>query len=567
MFNQNRNVLQKVQFSRKYKNILLPLLISFVSFCAYLNTLHNQFVFDDFRIIVDNPFLKEWKCFFSLFKGNYFEITGELSYRPLVSLTYFIDYRIWGLNPFGFHLTNITIHTFNVFLVHFVIKKTTSNLGLSFISSLLFGIHPVLTEAINSVGFREDLLCATFFLLTLFCYINIDASRYEKIWIVVALLAYVFSLLAKEMAITLPLIILLLDWLKNKVTAGRIKYYTGFILISGIYLLFRLKIFKSSTEYFVYPENSLTTNILTMAKVIASYIKLWFFPVFMNPDYHVIPEDSVLSLSFFLSLVLLSSAGIITGKLFRREKSLVFFILWIVITLIPVLNIIPIGNIMAERYLYIPSVGFCACVGITFLKIYDRFSENSRIIPGICFFLILSFCLVFTIQQNRIWFDKETLWPYIVQNRACSFNAHNNMGTIYFQKGMVDKAIEEYNIAFSKASEVNHEFSEPHAKAHYNLGLAYGKKGQYEASIREFEMTLRINSKDSEAHNNLGIMYFQCGKTERSLSELKKAISLDKENPMYHENLARVYNQIGMPDKAREEQEKARSLRRINTSP
>src|SRR3989339_1000371 len=207
-----QNVLNRSSFSTKTTRILLPILVSLVSFLAYLNTLHHQFVFDDFRVITNNPYIKDWKYFPALFNSDYFKISGELSYRPLVTLSYFIDYSIWGLNSSGFHLTNLLIHTINTVLVFFLICKTTRNFNLTVISCLFFSVHPILTETVNSVGFREDLLCATFFLLALFFYVKLYTSKYKNTCYIISLFAYFIALFSKEMAISLPLIIFVLDW-------------------------------------------------------------------------------------------------------------------------------------------------------------------------------------------------------------------------------------------------------------------------------------------------------------------------------------------------------------------
>ena len=201
-----------IPLTKNYR-ILLPIIIASVSFLAYLNTLHHQFVFDDFRVIVNNSFIKDWKYFPTLFNSEYFKISGELSYRPLVTLSYFIDYTLWHLNPFGFHLTNLLIHTLNTFLVFSFILTITKDPKFAGISSLFFSVYPILTETENSVGFREDLLCATFFLLTLFFYVKLYTSKYKNTCYAIALLSYFFSLFSKEMAISLPLIIFALDLL------------------------------------------------------------------------------------------------------------------------------------------------------------------------------------------------------------------------------------------------------------------------------------------------------------------------------------------------------------------
>jgi len=602
------------QSSRLIKNnSVLPILISSISFLVYLNTLHHQFVFDDFRIIVNNPFIKDWKHFPALFNHDYFKISGELSYRPLVTASYFTDYAIWGFNSFGFHLTNLILHTLNTFIAYLLLSKITRNFNLTVISCLFFSIHPILTETVNSVGFREDLLCATFFLLTVFLYVKLYTSKHNHIFYALSLMTYCFALLSKEMAISLPVIIFVLDWFlpQSSVlishphpnpppsrrrdpgnlpihvhqqtllhirpsTCGRgpgggdsesapktnlktriLRYYPGFILMSIGYMLLRLVFFKSSLEHVAYPGNSLVTNFLTMTKVIASYIKLWFFPIVLNPDYHVTFETTPIKPPFLISLALLACIAFLAVRLYRQQKEITFSILWIFITLIPVMNIIPIGNIMAERYLYLPSFGFCLFAGILILKIHARVPKVYHPLVNTCFAAIFILSLAHTIRHNRIWFDKQTLWYYTVFNTSCSFNTHNNLGKEYYEKGLLDKAIEEYTIALSKASEVRYAYP----IAHYNLGIAYDEKGMFDASIQEYRNALHIEPKNSDTHNNLAITLFKNGQVDLAIEEFRKAITQDPDNPAYHDNLAKLYYRINMPGEAKIEQDLANRLK------
>ena len=600
--------------STKTTRILLPILVSLVSFLAYLNTLHHQFVFDDFRVITNNPYIKDWKYFPALFNSDYFKISGELSYRPLVTLSYFTDYAIWGLHSFGFHLTNLILHTLNTFVVYLLLFKITRNFNLTVISCLFFSVHPILTETVNSVGFREDLLCATFFLLALFFYVKLYTSKYKNTCYIISLFAYFIALFSKEMAISLPLIIFVLDWfllqsrvrishphpnpppsrgrrepgnlaihahqddvehfwggqksLKNVPYVGAenlqplpvktriLRYYLGFICMSIGYMLLRLVFFKSTIEHVAYPGNSLVTNFLTMTKVIASYIKLWFFPTVLNPDYHVTFETTPIKLTFLISLALLVCITFLAARLYRQQKEITFSILWIFITLTPVMNLIPIGNIMAERYLYLPSFGFCLFAGILILKIHARVPKTYHPLVHACFAAIFILSLAHTIRHNRIWFDKQTLWYYTVFNTSCSFNAHNNLGKEYYEKGLLDKAIEEYTIALSKASEVRYAYP----IAHYNLGIAYDEKGMFDASIQEYRNALHIEPKNSDAHNNLAITLFKNGQVEMAIEEFRAAITQDPDNPAYHDNLAKLYYKINMPGEAKIEQDLANQL-------
>jgi len=433
--------------STKTTRIFLPILLSLISFLVYLNTLHHQFVFDDFRIITNNPYIKDWKYFPALFNSDYFKISGELSYRPLVTLTYCIDHSIWNLNPFGYHLTNVIIHLFNVLLLNCFIRRLTKNVRLAFVSCLLFCLHPILTETVNSVGFREDLLCATFLLLTLFFYVKTNTAQNKITCYVLALLSYCFSFLSKETAIATPFILFAADWFflrQGKQIKPKIaKYYPGFIAITGIYLLFRLLLFKSTEEHFTYPGNSVITNFFTMAKVAASYVKLLVFPVVLNADYHVTTELSVFRFPFLLSFGLLISLGIVFLRLLKRQKELTFCMFWCFVTLLPVMNIIPIGNIMAERYLYLPSLGFCFFLGLLFIKINTPFRHFLRNVFATILVFVLIFYFWVTIRHNKIWYDENTLWTYMVNSASCSFNAHNNLGKVYFQEGKIGRAIEE----------------------------------------------------------------------------------------------------------------------------
>src|SRR3990172_10667433 len=143
---------------------ILVLVIVCLSQFVYLNSLSNQFVYDDKFTIVTNYFIKTWNNLPSLFNKDYFKFSGELSYRPVVPLSYFIDYTLWKLNPFGFHLTNTLLHTLNSVLLFLLLKRIFNCQTTSFLATLIFSCHPVLTEAVNAISYREDLLATTFFI-------------------------------------------------------------------------------------------------------------------------------------------------------------------------------------------------------------------------------------------------------------------------------------------------------------------------------------------------------------------------------------------------------------------
>src|SRR3990170_2225709 len=196
--------------SKISKNPSLPVLILVIvclSQFVYLNSLSNQFVYDDEFTIVTNYFVKTWNNFPLLFNSDYFKLSGELSYRPVVTLSYFIDYSLWKLNPFGFHLTNTLLHTLNSVLLFFLLKRIFNCRTTSFIATLIFLCHPVHSEAVNAISYREDLLAATFFIAAFLLYVKTSkGNRSFSPAYFASVACYLSGVFSKEMAITLPLL-------------------------------------------------------------------------------------------------------------------------------------------------------------------------------------------------------------------------------------------------------------------------------------------------------------------------------------------------------------------------
>src|SRR3989338_2023301 len=208
----------------RFHHILSISLILLISIAIYSNTLKNGFVYDDEFTVVNNTLIKNFSNLSKLFTKEYFTTSAEMSYRPVVTFTYFIDYALYGLKPWGYHLTNLILHAINgVILYIFLTLLITHHSSLITLISLLFITHPVLTEAVNAISFREDLLCFLFFILALIPYIVhrslliAHCSKFKAFCFqLLSLSFYLLALLSKEMAITFPLIIFLYEWIYGK---------------------------------------------------------------------------------------------------------------------------------------------------------------------------------------------------------------------------------------------------------------------------------------------------------------------------------------------------------------
>lgn len=535
---------------------ILPLIIILIPILLYLNTLPNTFVYDDAYVITENNFIKSWGNLPKLFTRDYLPFSGELSYRPIVTLTYFFDYAIWRLNPLGYHLTNVILHTVNVFLLYLFMKTISRNSSPSILATLLFLSHPLLTETVNAVCYREDVLASILFLLSFICFAKILVpSRKEEIFTqtnirfvlfyTVSCGSYLLALFSKEMAITLPILLIIFDLLYPR--QGEFKassaipsltkvkrwmlFYSGYILITGFYLFIRFIAFKNTFKIIdVYP-----TNIFTMTKVVASYLKLLFIPLNLNADYYI-PDIRGISISFILSSLIIVSALIIIIRLYKMNKLMTFFGSWFFVTLLPVLGIVPIGNIMAERYLYLPIAGFCGIAGSIVAN--SVFRKKGVIIIGI---IILSM-QIGVIWRNGVWQNDTTLWFYTYQREPNSARACSNLGNTYFKNKQYEAAIRMYKKSLTLP------YSYPFI--HFNLGATYEKLGLVNKAIEEYKASISRNNDNTLAFNNLGTVYDKQGLFDLAIEAYHNALANNPYFPLTHNNLGNTYEHIGNPEKA-----------------
>lgn len=582
---------------KPYLHIIPLIIIIALSVITYLNCLPNQFVYDDSSTIVENKLIKDWGNFNALFTHDYFKLSGELTYRPLVTLSYFIDYSLWQMNPMRYHFINVVFHTINVVLVYFLVllllrqyNKTQENynqisdIGIALLTCMFFAVHPVVSEVVNMISYREDLI-ATAFLSTSFLFFllyeervvaqipfshslgNKDLGEYSlspfhrKSTISLsagAMAAYFFALLSKESAIVLPALIFIYELLISRkyFTPGktaqkivRAPFFLGCIGVSIVYLILRFFILHNPGEKIVYPEGSILVNVLTMTKVLGRYITGIFLPFNLNADYHVLYLKTPFTLSFLFPLFMLISIAIIAIRWWKKPVIL-FAILWFFISMLPVMNILPLANIMADRYLYLPILGFCLFISTVIIHLRTTIKY-----PVIISLLI--FYIVMTVTRNNVWRDEFALWYTSSQSPLCSFTTYNNLGTQYNKKGYPDAALRCYQEALRKAREVG--FTQ-YATVYYNMGNAYEKKNMPNEAVTAYKKAIQIKPDYQQARNNLGKVYFTLGQYDDALAEYNNAIKIDPDFPYAYNNMGVLYNKLGRQDEAVIVYKKALSL-------
>lgn len=606
----------------KMKWIMVGILI-ILPFLVYLNCLHNDFVFDDIPLISQNQGIKGLNKLPFIFGLK--EKIG--SYRPVrmasYALDYFINQHLWsrlkglvgrydgydeGLNPFGYHFSNLVYHIITVLLVFLVVNALTANSLVAFLAALLFSVHPVHTESVAYISGRRDILSTLFYLLGFYFFIRYRASSKWK-YSVLFLLCYLLALGSKEMAVTLPLLCFCYDIvrylqvdiaerrpssfksifraLKKVVITYRYFYLMFFIAAVG-FTYYKVWVKSPSQRHSFYGEN-IYLHFLTVFKVIIHYLKLMFYPINLTADYSYngFPlVSSPFEPATFATVLILVFILYGLGRLFTTFPLLSFGVIWWFLTILPVCHIFPHHELLAEHYLYLPSVGFFLCVAL----IITRGVEISkwRVVTSLSLCAVVALFSVRTVYRNQDWKNGTTLWEKTVKVVPRCVRAQNNLGVWYYKQGRYQEAMERHQVALGlnpdsadsynnlgnvylaidlyKEAEDNYKRAiqiEPdYEKAYSNLGMVYIKEGRYKDASKKFSEALKLNKRFAYTHFGLGVLLIKYGNRSSRFNRplinsaaksFKKAIRLNPWFAEAHNNLGSIYHAQGKLQEAMQE--------------
>ena len=545
----------------------------------YANTLLNGFVYDDYAIIVENKFIQDTLTNLpAFFSQSYFKVAaGEASYRPVATLSYYLIYAVAGLNPFLYHLFSLIVHLANIILTYLLISHMTKNRSIALMAAALFAAHPALTEAVNVISYNEDLLAALFFLLAFWLYLKARDNdlKSSRINYGLSLFFFLLGLLSKEMAITLPVIIILYDVSLGdesgrrslslqsiiKTITDRGLVYGGYLAVSLFYLVIRFFIIYDPQEATTPLHGTLLERIIYLPGHIFNFIELAFYPTNLTAEYVFAYPDSFFAFSNLIGFVVVVVLAITSFLIFKRSRIVFFVIWWFFLTLFPVYNIIPIFNPFAERYLYIPLVGFCILAAVVIQKLfYQRFSDNTlaKSLGTLSVVAILISYAMSTIQRNRIWRDNLTLWSETVITTPQSSIAHGNLGSAYQGLGRLAEA----SAAYHKAIELQSDSY----KAFYNLGVLHESQGALKEAITNYSRVIAINPAFIDAHYNLANIYHKQGLLNEAIGHYRKVTQLDPADFEARNNLGVTYARKGDLASAIEEWERVLEIDPHNES-
>ncbi|MFQ5454997.1 MAG: hypothetical protein ACE5EA_02190, partial [Nitrospirota bacterium] len=330
-------------------------------------------MWDDNLYVVNNKYFKSYRYLPMYFTSNFCEgITNypcASFYRPIISIIHLLEYKIWGLNPFGWHLTSIIFHTGVVIMIYitglYIFKEYTPSL----LAAIIFAVHPAHVESISIVAGITDAPASIFYLFSFLFFIRyLNSGKRYRAFYIYSLVFFALSLLSKEMGATLTLIICIYELLfgMNKYCKNRIKriiHYIPFVSISLIYLFIRKLIIGSDKGFSMGPTD-IYSRLLNIPYLVTGYIKLLFFPVNLSLFRHIPSGTTLFNSEVYIPIISLLIIIIVMVRVYFHSRELFFLFSWIVVTLIPVLNIIPIPYpAVVDRFAYIPSIGFSLFMG------------------------------------------------------------------------------------------------------------------------------------------------------------------------------------------------------------
>ncbi len=592
------------------KVIPICLLLFGVVVWTFLPSLHGGFIdFDDFAYVTGNSHI-------NFTPGNLARALahGEAGYwHPLTMWSVMLDHQLYGLNPWGYHLTNVLLHAVNTVLLFLVLRRMTGALWRSLMVAGLFGLHPLRVESVAWICERKDVLSVLFWLLTLWAYVryaqrrssvepsslcsNAPRSRASfagssrlafdpRRWPLdygLALVFFALGLMSKPMVVTLPFVLLLLDywplarWSRQNMCVLVVEK-APFFLLSAIFCVVTYVVQKSfgmlKELASVSAPLSFSARLDNALVAYGRYLGKLFWPVnlcafYPHPGHW--PAKPVV-----LAGLLILSISVFACVVWRRWPYCLTGWFWYLGTLVPAIGLVQVGSqSMADRFSYIPSVGILLVLVWGAHQIMKRWNHRGILLGTAGGALVLA-CILLTRYQIGFWKDGVCVWQRTIAVTENNYDAHNRLARAWFSQGRLDEAIR----GFQEAVRLNPHFAEAYVGlgrsfaaskrvdeaiacyqkaleiqpdyivAHIDLSDILSRNGQVDAAIVHCQKALEIEPNNATAYNNLGFALFQKGNVDEAIVLYQKALQINPDHAEAHNNLGTALFQKGNVDEA-----------------
>jgi len=561
--------------SNKLQTIIVLFLLAAATLAVYWQVLGHDFIaFDDDLYVTDNKVVQEgltWRGIKWAFTTN-----QAYNWHPLVWISHMLDCRLSKLNPAGHHFTNVLFHIANTLLLFLVLSRMTGSRWRSAFVAALFALHPLHVESVAWVSERKDVLSTFFWILTMWFY-----SRYARrpglANYLLIMFALALGLMAKQMLVTLPLVLLLLDyWPLERFTFGSLKKHNehrakfGTVSFSGCFLeklpLLALSAVASVIVLIVQSKATLVKSTIAIpfkyrvgnaVLAYAKYITKMFWPADLGILYPH-PETNLALGQVLAGGLLLLCISILVVRYFRSHRWLAVGWLWYLGTLVPVIGLVQVGlQAMADRYTYVPLIGLFIIIAWGAAELFTKQRYRSIVLAAGAV-AVLSALAVVTWRQLSYWRDSITLYKHTVAVTTNNDILHYNLGVLLLKEEKIDEAVKHWREAVRIRPE-QHTIQKAlenllaridAAEKLFNRGNVLAGQGELDEAIACYTKSLQLRPNYAPAHNNLGNALYLKGQFEQALAHYSRAVRYAPNLIDAHYNMAVLLARRGSTDDA-----------------
>ena len=542
---------QAVSFNDLMTESRALFLIVAATVLAYANSLSGAFVFDDTKQIAGNPALHTWSNIVRAFTSDVWSfqrgtLTAGISlpyYRPLFTAYLTVNYQLFGLWEPGWHLMNLLVHVIVTVLVYYLLKRLSGNQLIALLAALIFGLHPAHVESVSWISGIPDPLAALFYVPSLIWYVRYREEGHRK-WLAASVVAFGLSLLCKETPLTLPIVLAAWELVREKGEnswLGRAKaiipQLVPYAIVGAAYLALRYAVLGHLSWQHPFmagvPDSAFW---MTVPYVFLNYLQHLIAPFYLSLIYGKPFVTGAADPRFLLPAALLLGLGCVLW-IYRKKLN---WQVWVALALI-VAPILPVLNlkvfhyeyIIQDRYLYLPSIGFCYLIAILILQLARKRASLALAVGA---GLLLAFGAS-TILQNRVWHNSVTLWQRAVYYSPNSRTTHYNLGLAYL-------GVDQYGPAQTELLEAK-QLDPENAKVYNNLALAQAGLGHADEAIKNLKTALALDQRFFEAQTNLGKLLYDKGDYAAAKLELAQVPENDPSFSYARFHMARTLAAMG----------------------
>lgn len=522
-----------------------------LAFLVYGNTLLNGFAYDDHFQVEQNPYVQSVKYVGKIFTSTVWSFQGAEGktnyYRPLMTFGFLICNKLFQGLPYGFHLVNVLLNCVVVWLVFSIYSMLFRDHIVALAAAAIFALHPVHTEVVAWIAAVTELEIAIFYLASLAFFLRLDSvpAKDWKRYQIFMCACFVLALLSKEQAMTLAVLATVYEHFYRsdrastnwKTKCGR---YAGFWVIGALYLVFRLTVLGGLAPVHQHADVTWPQAFLSAFALVGQYVTKLFWPHPLLAAY-VFRKSVALSDARVLAGI---GVGILAGALFiylrKRAKNYSFAVIWIALTFAPVLNARWMAtNVFTERYLYLPSVGFCALLAGGLVFSFRRFAYSTilrwTLTTAVIILSILSAREI--VARNRVWRDDFTLVTTTLAVEPHASYMRLDLGTLEWNSHRKPEAERDWQMALADMPD--------NAIALSNLGMAELDAKRYDESARYLQEAIALRPRFAAPHVHLGGVYAAKGDPIRAEAEFRRAVEIYPLSTQARNALGKFYFDAG----------------------